>query len=256
MHEDPQWLRMRIFAFLALSLLGALGARLWFLQSIEHERFEFEAQTNVLEPVYEEAPRGRILDRNGRVLVDNQVVQVVTIDRAELAGLDEAAREELFVRLAISVSRSGRLTKADAIAEEIADRSYGPFERIPVAIDVDRDLLVFIGEREDEFPGVEVVQRTVRSYPYGSLAAHVLGYVGPITRAEWESVTDPDEESDKQYQLNDEIGKTGIERVFEAELRGVPGIRYLRVDRSSKVIGEDDARRRDPVSGNDVWLTI
>ncbi len=256
MHEDPQWLRMRIFAFLALSLLGALGARLWFLQTVEHERFEFEAQTNVLEPVFEEAPRGRILDRNGKVLVDNKVVQVVTIDRAELAGLDDAARQELFVRLAIAVSRSGRLTKADAIADEIADRSYGPFERIPVAIDVDPDLLVFIGERKDEFPGVEVVQRTVRSYPYGSLAAHVLGYVGPITRAEWELVTDPDEQSDKPYQLNDEIGKTGVERVFETELRGVPGISYLKVDRSSNVIGEDKDRRRDPEPGNDVWLTI
>jgi penicillin-binding protein 2 len=256
MHEDPQWLRMRIFAFLALSLLSALGARLWFLQSVEHDRFEFQAQTNVLEPVYEEAPRGRILDRKGMVLVDNKVVQVVTIDRAELAGLDAVTKEELFVRLAIAVSRSGRLTKAGAIASEIADRSYGPFERIPVAIDVDPDLLVFIGEREDEFPGVEVVQRTVRSYPYGSLAAHILGYVGPITRAEWESVTDPDEESDKPYQLNDEIGKTGVERVFERELRGVPGIRYLRVDRSSNVIGEDDDRRREPISGNDVWLTI
>lgn len=256
MEEDPQWLRMRIFAFLALTLLGALGARLWFLQSVEHERFEFEAETNVLEPVYEEAPRGRILDRNGRVLVDNKVVQVVTIDRAELDGLDDEAKGELFVRLAIAVSRSGRLTKSGAIAAEIADRSYGPFERIPVAIDVDPDLLVFIGEREDEFPGVEVVQRTVRSYPYGSLAAHVLGYVGPITRAEWEAVTDPDEPGEKPYQLNDEIGKTGVERVFEDELRGVPGIRYLKVDRSSNVIGEDLGRARAPIPGNDLWLTI
>ncbi len=256
MGDDPQWLRMRIFAFLSLTLLGALGARLWFLQTVEHEQFKFEAETNVLEPVYEEAPRGRILDRKGRVLVDNKVVQVVTIDRAELGDLDDEAKEELLVRLAIAVSRSGRLTKADAIAAEIEDRSYGPFESIPVAVDVDPDLLVFIGERQDEFPGVDVVQRTVRSYPYGSLAAHVLGYVGPITRAEWESVTDPDEPGDKPYQLNDEVGKTGVERVFEDELRGVPGIRYLEVDRSSNVIGEDEDRRRDPEPGNDVWLTI
>ena len=83
-------LRMRMFAFVVLALFGGLMARLWYLQGIESTREEFQerALTNVLEPVYEEAPRGRILDRNGRVLVDNKVVQVVAIDRAVVEDLE------------------------------------------------------------------------------------------------------------------------------------------------------------------------
>lgn len=259
MEEDPQRVRLRIFAFVAFSLFGALVARLWYLQALESEQFQQEALTNVLEPVYEEAPRGRILDRNGRVIVDNKVVQVVTIDRAALSEMDAAAQEVMFLRLAIAVSRSGRLTKVDAIREEVADRSYGPFERIPVAVDVDPELLVFVGERPDEFPGVEVVQRTVRHYPYGSLAAHLLGYVGPITRAEWDvanALIDTDADEAKTYQLNHEIGKTGVERVFEDDLRGVPGVRFLEVDASGNVVDERKDFGSAPVAGNDVWLTI
>ena len=252
-------LRMRMFAFVVLALFGGLMARLWYLQGIESTREEFQerALTNVLEPVYEEAPRGRILDRNGRVLVDNKVVQVVAIDRAVVEDLDPAVREAMFLRLAIAVSRSGRLVKLDAVLAEFDDRSYGPFERIPVAADVNPELLVFLGERADEFPGVNVVQETVRSYPFGSLAAHLLGYVGPITRDEWEAARAAGEAADaRQYQLNHEIGKTGVERIFEDELRGVPGTRWLEINASNRVVRELDDRYVAPVPGNDVWLSI
>ena len=119
-------LRMRMFAFVVLALFGGLMARLWYLQGIESTREEFQerALTNVLEPVYEEAPRGRILDRNGRVLVDNKVVQVVAIDRAVVEDLDPAVREAMFLRLAIAVSRSGRLVKLDAVLAEFDDLQH------------------------------------------------------------------------------------------------------------------------------------
>ena len=255
--DDAGRLRLRIFAFVALSLFGALVARLWYLQGIENEVFAEAATTNVLEFVYDEAPRGRILDRNGRVIVDNRIVQVVTIDRHALEELDDSDRTELYTRLAVAVSRTGRLTKVASIEREVADPAYGPFDAIPVVVDVAPELLVYIGERPELFPGVEVVQRTVRSYPYGTLAAHLLGYVGPLTRSEWEQangsldLSDPDA---KLYQLNDEIGKTGVERIFEAELRGVPGYRQLEVDNRGQVIRERD--RKVPQPGNDVWLTI
>ena len=151
-------LRMRVFAFIALVLFGGLVARLWYLQGLEAQREELQqrAQTNVLEEVYEEAPRGRILDRNGRVIVDNKVVEVVTIDRGIVDDLDPVERDAMFLRLAIAISRSGRLTKVDDIVDQYGDRSYGPFERVPVAVDVNPELLVFLGERQDQFPGVNV----------------------------------------------------------------------------------------------------
>ena len=252
-------LRMRVFAFIALVLFGGLVARLWYLQGLEAQREELQqrAQTNVLEEVYEEAPRGRILDRSGRVIVDNKVVEVVTIDRGIVDDLDPVQRDEMFLRLAIAISRSGRLTKVGDIVDQYGDRSYGPFERVPVAVDVNPELLVFLGERQDQFPGVNVVQRTVRSYPYGTTAAHLLGYVGPITRTEWQArnqLIDPGDPDAKTYQLNHEIGKTGVELIFEDELRGVPGTRFIEVDASRKVVREYDYV--PPVPGNDVWLSI
>lgn len=255
--DDQLKLRLRIFAFVALILFGALVARLWFLQGIEHEVLSGEALANVLEPVYEEAPRGRILDRNGRVLVDNKVVQVVTFDRKVLETLDEQEALEVFRRLALAISRSGRPTKTSTISAEVSDPRYGPFDRIPIAVDVNAKLMVYLGERPDQFPGVRVEQRTIRSYPYGTLAAHLLGYVGPVTRAEQEQANanlDPDAEDAKTYQLNSQIGKTGIERIFEFELRGVPGVHWLEVNNVGEVIRELSGVAPKP--GNDVWLTV
>ena len=255
--DDRTKLRLRIFAFVALILFGALVARLWFLQGIEYEVLQREALANVLEPVYEEAPRGRILDRNGRVLVDNKVVQVITLDRKELETLDEEETFEVLKNLALAISRSGRPTKVSTISAEIADPRYGPFDRIPIAVDVNSKLMVYLGERPDQFPGVRVEQRTIRSYPYGSLAAHLLGYVGPVTRAEQEQANAnlaPNAEDDKTYQLNSQIGKTGIEQIFERELRGVPGVRQLEVNNLGEVIREHSVVA--PKHGNDVWLTI
>ena len=255
--DDQTKLRLRIFAFVALILFGALVARLWFLQGIEYEVLQREALANVLEQVYEEAPRGRILDRNGRVLVDNRVVQVITLDRKELETLDEEETFEVLKNLALAISRSGRPTKVSTISAEIADPRYGPFDRIPIAVDVNSKLMVYLGERPDQFPGVGVEQRTIRSYPYGSLAAHLLGYVGPVTRAEQEQANAnlaPNAEDDKTYQLNSQIGKTGIEQIFERELRGVPGVRQLEVNNLGEVIREHSVVA--PKHGNDVWLTI
>ncbi len=247
-----------MLAFVGITLFGAMFARLWYLQALESETLQQQAIGNVLQPVFEQAPRGRILDRNGRVLVDNRVVQVVVIDRRELdRRLSADAQDQMFLRLAEAISRSGRLTKAASIKRTANDPQYGPFDEIPVAIDVDPSLLVFLGERPDEFPGVSVVQRTIRTYPYGTLAAHLLGYVGPVTKSELVAANQRIDASDpdaKTYQANDDIGKSGVERSFEDDLRGVPGVRWLELDYKRNVVRERDGT--PPVPGNDLWLTI
>ncbi len=249
-----------MLAFVGLTLFGAMFARLWYLQALESESLQAEAVANVLQPVFEQARRGRILDRSGRVIVDNQVVQVVTIDKKKLdETLTPDDQQEMFVRLAVAISRSGRLTKASSIDRSANDPQYGPFDDIPVAIGVDPGLLVFLGERPDDFPGVSVVQQTIRSYPYGTLAAHLLGYVGPVTETELEDANariDPALDAAKTYQANDEIGKTGVERAFEDALRGVPGVRWLELDANRNIVRERTNLSSVAVPGDDVWLTI
>lgn len=257
--DDAGRFRLRIFAFVALVLFGALFTRLWFLQGIEAEGFQQEAEALVLRQVFEEAPRGRILDRNGRVLVDNKVVDVVTVDKAELEDLTAEETDALFERLAVAISRSGRLTKVESIRSEVESGQYGRFDVVPVAVDVDPSLLVFLGERPADFPGVSVTSRTVRSYPYGPLAAHLLGYVGPVTLGELQTANDRIDQhaaGAKTYQLSDEIGKTGVEQVFEDVLRGVPGVRVLEVDNRGEVVRERYEFNRPPIPGADLYLTI
>ena len=259
--DDRQRLRLRIFGLIAISLFASLFARLWFLQVMQREDLRAEASANILRVVHEEAPRGRIFDREGRLLVDNKVVHVVMIDRRELNNaLDGDDQEEMFLQLALIVSRSGRLTKVLDIDDRLEDPEFGPFDDVPVAIDVDPDLLVYLGERSDLFPGISVQQRTVRTYPYGQLGAHVLGYVGPLTTAELEEqnarIRDHDALDSRTYQPSDEIGKTGVERIFEDELRGIPGRRFLEVNAANEIVEELEDRGREPVPGNDVYLTI
>ena len=257
---ERQGFRLYVVGIVAVCLVAALVARLWYLQVLESEELQTAAAANILRVVYAEAPRGRIFDTNGRILVDNRVVHVVTIDRlAFRAALDESEQHDVLLQIAEIVSRSGRLTKVIHIEERLASREFGPFDKVPVAVDINPDLLVYLGERPDLFPGVSVEERTVRSYPYGEVAAHLLGYVGPLTESEYRTLSaqiDPTDPNAKTYQPGDEIGKSGVERIFESELRGVPGVRVFEVNRLDEIVKVHHDKDRQPLPGNDVHLTI
>ena len=258
--EERQGFRLHVVGIVAVCLVAALFARLWYLQVLESEELQTAAAANILRVVYAEAPRGRIFDAKGRILVDNRVVQVVTVDRLEFkAALDESEQHGVLLELAEIISRSGRLTKVRHIEERLASREFGPFDRVPVAVDINPDLLVYLGERPDLFPGVAVEERTVRSYPYGELAAHLLGYVGPLTQSEYlaqSAQIDPTDPGAKTYQPGNEIGKSGVERIFESQLRGVPGVRVFEVNRLDEIVKVHHDKGRQPLPGNDVHLTI
>ncbi len=269
MSQDVIRFRLRLIGIIGVSMFVALFVRLWFVQIVDAEQAQSTAQSNIIRVVREEGPRGRILDRNGKVLVTNRLTNVVEIDRIAyneaLARMDEDDREsfqlEMFTRLAVEINRSesGRnLVKVSTLEAALDNQNYSNLESVPVAWDVSEDLLVLVGERPDIFPGVIVTERTVRHYPYGKYAAHILGWVGRIS-SEWEQVDDPenfDDLSTKPYQRRDQIGKEGIERLFEDELRGIPGERKYEVDRLNRVQREYDEERQFPQPGNDVYLTI
>ncbi len=250
---SPESLRLRLsfLALLALLAFAALVARLWFLQVLSSEEFEAQAQSNTVRVIYESAPRGRIFDRSGNVLVDNRESLVVTVDRFTFdTEFDEGEQEELVLRLATEISRAGRLTKVFEIADALGDPRYGPLDAVPVADDVTENFEILLAERADEFPGVGTVVRSVRTYPYGDLAAHILGYVSLLSEEQYELVAD----DPKTYRRNDEIGQTGIEASFESVLRGTPGYTRLEVDNVGDPVAVLD--QVDPIAGADVHLTL
>jgi penicillin-binding protein 2 len=257
-HEAPR-LRLSILGIVAFSLFSVMFARLWYLQIMATDQGEIEAANNRVRVIREEAPRGRILDARGRVLVDNRTSLVVAVDPHGLAALAEAQRADLLLRLATELTRSGAPTKVAALERRLADPQYSPLQPVPVAIDVPDDLMIFLAERADDFPAVRVQRQTVRRYPEASLAAHVVGYVGRISEPELaahSAVKAGGAQPLKPYEPDSTIGKTGIERSFEDDLRGIPGQRVVEVDRNGAVVRELEGQRQLPEPGNDVQLSI
>ncbi|MGI9119235.1 MAG: penicillin-binding protein 2 [Acidimicrobiales bacterium] len=242
MTADNSRLRLGIVAVVAVSLFAALFARLWFLQVLTAGEHELAAERNQQRVIPLAAPRGRILDRDGAVLVANRASNVVTVDRSALARMDKADRDDLVQRLAAALDKPPLM-----LLQRLDDRSLGPFTPVPVAEDVPEDVLVELRERQAEFPGVEARQLAVRAYPFDTLAAHVLGYVGEINAEELKAKGVP-------YRPGSQIGKDGIESAFEADLRGMDGEVVLEVDARGNPVRQ--ISRRDPVQGDDVVLSI
>jgi penicillin-binding protein 2 len=231
--------RVSIVGVVVLALFCALFARLWYLQVAGGTTLATAANANRVRTVTEPAPRGRILDAKGRVLADNRVANVVTIDRR----LEPAARKKVVAALAPLLG-----TTVEEIDQRLDDARVSPYTPVPVGVDVPIDTLAYIGEHKADFPGVEAKPRAVRRYPQGSLAAQVLGYVGEIN--EEESAAQPE----GAYQLGDEIGKSGVERSYERDLRGKSGKERLEVDVQGRVLKTLGTTK--PVPGNDVRLTL
>ncbi len=244
-------LRLSVVAVVAVALFASLFARLYDLQVVGADKYQVQAEANRVRTVQVPAPRGRILDRNGKVIVDNRVAVVVAVDRSALGELSQERQDEVLWRLSVDLTAAGNPTNADIIRERLTDDRYSRYAPVPVAVDVPEDLKIYLEEHAADYPGVVVERTALRSYPYGPLAVHILGYVGKIGPDELALV---EGETAKPYTLNDEIGKSGVEQTFEAYLRGTPGIRRIEVDAQGdpvRIISE-----RPPRAGDDLVLSL
>jgi len=267
---DSTGMRLSALAIVALSLVGALTARLWVLTAVEGETAVEAAEANRIRTIQVPAPRGRIFDRNRLVLVDNAQVRQLRVDTRELdeaIDYDEDARDALYASLAEELNRAAVFTPddpcptcespsaewdRDLVATTLEDNFIGAFIPTPLASDVPEELEIALAERHEQFPGVDVERVAVRTYPHGVLGAHVLGYVGSIT--EEELARDDVAGSSKPYAPNDEIGKTGVEAAYEAWLRGTPGTRVIEVDAEGDIVREISYDPPEP--GYDVMLEL
>ncbi len=246
MSESPR-LRLAVVGIVVVSLFSALFARLWYLQVLDSGTFVAAATTNQIRFVYEDAPRGRILDRNGQVLVDNRRTQAITVNRNELDKLEDPEIVKGRLAALLNLSR-------EELDKRIADLRYSQYKPIPVAEGdaVPEELYIYVKEHQADFPSVEATIVSERTYPNDppTLAAHVLGYVGEINDKELE-----DRRRDG-YRLGDSLGKSGVERVYEDRLRGRPGVTKLQVNSAGEVVKGEPLAVKRPTPGTDVQLTI
>jgi penicillin-binding protein 2 len=211
-------LRVAILGFFALALFAVLFLRLWALQVLSGERYLAQANDNRVRTLRLEAPRGPILDRNGRVLVTNTPGTRVELWPSDLPKTWAAQRAELR-KLAVV---TGVPTK-DIVAA-LAKSGDDPLTPVVVQRGIKQQQIYYLLEHQNEFPGVRLGDSFLRKYPYQSLAAQVLGYVGQISPEDYKAL------KKKGYLASDSIGQSGIERTYDTYLRGKDGTAQLTVD--------------------------
>jgi len=242
-------LRLAFLAALGLLLLAALLARLWFLQVLAGDRFAELADSNRLRTVVAQAPRGHILASDGRELVVNRPALALTADRQSLMN---AAGQPRDAGAARSVARLAELLELEeeVLIRRINDVRYSPFRPVPVAIDVEPAVVLVVRQNQELFPGISAETLPVRDYPEGELAAHLVGYLGQVSREELA------EQRFADYRGGDLIGRGGLEQSYEAELRGRGGQEIFVVNRRNIVIDLQSQRAPEPGLDLVTWLDL
>lgn len=227
----------------ASGVVATLIARLWSMQLVSREEYSEQAEQNRTRTISIAAPRGRILDRNGNELVGNRPSLTVM-------AKPSVVNDEIEVKLLANLIGM----PAAAVRRKIQDQSEGAQSDRTVARDVSRRVVAFIGEHPYLFEGISVEERTARHYPYGQLAAHVVGYTGTVTREQLEASAKNADEGTIVYQAGDTVGQAGVEYEYEDVLQGVRGEQSVHVDANGTV--SDYSTLVAPQSGSDVILTI
>lgn len=209
-------LRIAILGAVALGIFAILFLRLWALQILSGERYLSVAQENQLRTIRKEAPRGPILDRDGRILVTNVPGTAVRLWPAQLpANRRYATVKRLATLLNVPMPR---------LLAEIEERKGDPLTPITVKTAVPEEKVMYLWEHQSEFAGVEIAETYLRKYPYQAMLAQVLGHVGEITKEQLAR------RAQDGYQGGDKIGQAGIEAAFDEYLRGRTGLERLTVD--------------------------
>ena len=236
-------LRVAIIGGVALVMFGIIFFRLWYLQVLSGDRYLAEANDNRVRDIVVQAPRGRIVDRNGRLLVDNRSGYAVKINPAKVPE-DGDQRDRLFKNLARILGE-----KRDKLVEDV-DKQFKavPFSNATVEQDVEAPVYSYILEHQEDFPGVTVEQVFFRTYPRDDVGAHMFGTVGPITAEQLKQ---------KRYRgvhMNDRVGQSGIEYAYDRFLRGIDGADRVQVDALGSLRGQ--LAKRQPKPGRQLRLTV
>ena len=238
-------LRLAIFGGFAVALFAILFLRLWLLQVLDGEKYLAEAKNNRTRSFLTSAPRGKILDRNGKVLVANRTSLALQVNPRKLPE-DPAERHAELSRLA-GLTHSTLKHLRQTMHEEL---KLAPAAPVALRRDVGHYLVYYLQENQDRFPGVEVQRVFVRAYPDGTLAAHLLGNVGEISEKQLK------EPRYKGLQPGDEIGQEGVEDTYDKYLRGRPGLTRIQVDALGEPTPNGRLVSKPPAPGDNLKLSI
>jgi len=234
-------LRVAMLVGLAVALIAVILFRLWFLQVLSGKQFEARANDNRLRSVKIVAPRGPIVDRDGRLIVENRPglavgIRPMDVPQGELQTV--VARLAAVLRVPEKRIRQKLRESTGLTLQQLDSReAVGGYDLVVVDEDVGRRVVSRLLERNALYPGVEVRKDYLRSYPMGELAAQVLGHLGEIDREQLEQARY------RTYKSGDVIGQGGVESTYDSWLRGRDGLARVEVDAMGR------PKSREPVAG-------
>lgn len=246
LHDYSQNLPIRVATIqvIAFVILALLGARLYYLQVVRGAYFEDKAENQRIRLIPIPAPRGAILDRNGKILVDSRPTYNVTLSSEPNKKIEiDDQRINDYAR-GLAVDREFITDRLDLIKKQ------NEFETLVLKENATIQDITWVEAHSLEYPELRVELRPQRFYPYKEILAHVLGYVGEISPKQLES----EEYKDKGLRPGDIIGKGGLEQYYDEYLRGRPGYRKVIVDSRGRVQSELEVV--PPQSGQDLVSTI
>jgi penicillin-binding protein 2 len=254
--NDRSRLNMIVVQVLIASVLVALMGRLFYMQVVDGERYRDAALSVQSRDIVTPANRGLIVDNVGVPLAINRAGLEITVDRSIIDRLPDKGNSVLQGVAAIlkldfnDVYNRTRLCPELEAGERAGCWNGTRYQPIPITKKASEEQAFAIIERSDQFPGIDASPASIRSYPSiaGENAAHLLGYVGPVTEA---NLNDPD---GRRFFRNELIGKSGIELQYDEELRGSPGVRTVIVDRRESVTRQSQDIKPQP--GNNLILNI
>ena len=244
---------VQIFIF---SLLFGLMGRLFYLQVAAGPKYRDAALSIQSRDVVTPATRGLIVDSSGVPLALNRVGVAITVDRTKLDRQPDkgvTVLQSLSTLLKIEyrdVYQRTRLCGELAKGERAGCWTGSRFQPIPLTKEADPELALRIVERPDQYPGVSATPVSIRNYPAnaGANAAHLLGYIGPLTEEDLSGA------NGRSYFRSESIGKAGLEIQYDEYLRGSPGIKTVIVDRKEAVTST--TQNSKPVGGNHLVTSI
>ena len=235
--------RVLVASLAVLLAFGLLAARLVYLQVYRHADLSEQAENNRTAIVPIVPNRGLILDRNGVVLASNYSAYTLEITPSKVANLEETiAALEQVVDIQLRDKRRFKRLREEA----------KNFESLPIRTRLTDEEVARFAAQRFRFPGVDIKARLFRSYPYGELGSHVVGYIGRINPAEKEIIDDSDDEGN--YRGTDYIGKLGVEQSFEKQLHGTTGVDQVETSAGGRAVRKLATNPATP--GNTVMLSL
>ncbi|MCK4947091.1 MAG: penicillin-binding protein 2, partial [Candidatus Aureabacteria bacterium] len=230
--------RLRILLFLGIIFLAVIVIKLFMIQIIDYVKYKEYSLNNRIRLVNITPQRGNIYDRDKRLLADSRPSYNVTLIEEDIKDKEKTI---LFLEEILDIGRK-------YIEKKLGEYRYQPYTPVVIKRDISLETVASIEEDDLDYPGVVVERVPVRHYVYGSVGSTFLGYVGRISGIEYKS------RKDKGYSVEDVIGRTGIEKEYEAFLRGRPGGMQVQVD--SLGYRDKVLKTQPSVRGYDIYTTV